>query len=67
MSCQQVMHEFPVISTDSSMATTSRKDFVTHDVTALARQRRDALNTNRVSLFRSPCDSTLVTVHKDKI
>jgi hypothetical protein len=43
----KVMHEFPVISTDSSMATTSRKDFVTHDVTALARQRRDALNTNR--------------------
>ena len=46
----QVMHEFPVVSSDDSLATTSRKDFVRHDVTALAKQRMDALNTNRVSL-----------------
>lgn len=41
------MHEFPVVPPD--MATTSRKDFVCHDVMAMARQRRDALDTNRVS------------------
>ena len=38
------------MSSDDSLATTSRKDFVRHDVTALAKQRMDALNTNRVSL-----------------
>ena len=47
VSVLQVMHEFPVIPSD--MATTSRKDFVHHDVMAMAKQRRDALNTNRVS------------------
>ena len=44
------MHEFPVVSTDSQLATTSRRDFVCHDVSALALQRTEALNTNRVSL-----------------
>ena len=50
MCVMQVMHEFPVVSSDAATATTSRKDFVRHDVMAMARQRMDALNTNRVSL-----------------
>ena len=50
----QVMHEFPVVSSDPGTATTSRRDYVSHDVTAMAKQRMDALNTNRVSLFKPP-------------
>ena len=46
----QVMHEFPVVSLDGATATTSRQDYVSHDITSMARQRMDALNTNRVSL-----------------
>ena len=44
----QVMHEFPVIASDT---TTSRKDYVRHDVAARESDRLSNLTTNRVGLF----------------
>ena len=43
------MHEFPVVVPDFVGATTSRKDYVSHDVIALAKEKVQAMNTNKVS------------------
>jgi Ca2+-binding EF-hand superfamily protein len=59
----KVMHEFPVVSSDAATATTSRKDFVRHDVMAMARQRMDALNTNR---SRHECLAVELSCGRDK-
>lgn len=54
------MHEFPVVA---SGVTTSRRDFVKHDILTKEKQRLTSLRANKVRLLKEYCAWACILPH----